>query len=148
MTYKILDRVNSPSDIKNLSDADIEILCSEIRDFLIERVGESGGHLASNLGVAELSVAIHRVFNSPSDHIIFDVGHQAYVHKMLTGRKDRFCDLRRPGGLSGFTLMRESEHDAFGAGHSSTSISAALGYAEADKLLSKDDQGTPYRVPP
>lgn len=139
MDYEILNSINSPEDLKAVSEDRIPQLCEEIRSFLIEKVGASGGHLASNLGVTELSVALHRVFNSPKDHIIFDVGHQAYVHKMLTGRKERFGELRVPGGLSGFTLMRESEHDAFGAGHSSTSLSAALGYAEGDKLAGRDN---------
>lgn len=138
MDYKILDRVDSPDKLKLLPESDIPLLCRELRSFLIEKVEKSGGHLASNLGAVELSVALHRCFDSPRDHIIFDVGHQAYVHKILTGRKDRFDDLRVPGGLSGFTLMRESAHDAFGAGHSSTSISAALGYAEADALSGSD----------
>ena len=139
MSYEILDTVNSPEDIKALDGKKIEPLCAEIREFLVEKVSVSGGHLASNLGVVELSVALHRVFDTPTDHIIFDVGHQAYVHKLLTGRRDMFDVLRKPGGLSGFTVMRESEHDAFGAGHSSTSISAALGYAEADRLAGKDN---------
>jgi len=138
MSYEILNKVNNLADLKALPEAELIPLCGEIREFLIDKVGSHGGHLASNLGVTELTVAIHRVFDSPSDHVIFDVGHQAYVHKMLTGRRNRFDELRVPGGLSGFTLMRESEHDAFGAGHSSTSISAALGYAEADKILGKD----------
>ena len=137
MSYDILDKISSPDDVKRLDENEIKPLCEEIRNFLVEKVKKSGGHLASNLGVVELSVALHRVFDSPRDHIIFDVGHQAYVHKLLTGRKDRFDDLRKPGGLSGFTVMRESEHDAFGAGHSSTSISAALGYAEADALTGR-----------
>ena len=134
MNYKFLDKVASPEGLRLLPERDIPELCRELRAFLIEKVEKSGGHLASNLGVVELSVALHRCFDSPRDHIIFDVGHQAYVHKILTGRGERFDDLRVPGGLSGFTLMRESVHDAFGAGHSSTSISAALGYAEADAL--------------
>ncbi len=138
MEYKILDKINSPEDLKALPQEELQPLIGEIREFLLDKVGKSGGHLASNLGVAELTVALHRVFDSPRDHIIFDVGHQAYVHKILTGRKERFDELRRPGGLSGFTLMRESEHDAFGAGHSSTSISAALGYAESDSTRGSD----------
>lgn len=138
MEYKILDKINSPEDLKALPQEELLPLIGEIREFLLDKVGKSGGHLASNLGVTELTVAMHRVFNSPHDHIIFDVGHQAYVHKILTGRKDRFDELRKPGGLSGFTLMRESEHDAFGAGHSSTSISAALGYAESDYARGSD----------
>ena len=135
MEYKILDKVNSISDLKSLERSEVDKLCEEIRQFLIEKVEQNGGHLASNLGVVELTVALHRVFDSPDDHIIFDVGHQSYIHKIITGRKDKFDSLRTPGGLSGFTSRRESKHDAFGAGHSSTSISAALGFAESDKLL-------------
>ena len=139
MKYNLLDGINSPSDLKKLNKDQIVALASEIREFLIESTDKSGGHLASNLGVVELTLAIHTVFDSPSDHIVFDVGHQCYVHKMLTGRKDDFVNLRKPGGLSGFTLMRESEHDAFGAGHSSTSISAAIGYAESEILSGKSN---------
>ena len=138
MDKSLLNKIKSPSDVKSLSEADISSLCEEIRRFLIDHVEKNGGHLASNLGVTELTVALHRVFDSPRDHIIFDVGHQSYVHKLLTGRRERFSTLRETGGLSGFTKMSESEHDAFGAGHSSTSISAALGYAEADKLNGND----------
>ena len=132
MSLSILDKINSPSDLRALSKTEIATLAGEIREFLIAEVGHRGGHLASNLGTVELSIALHRVFDSPSDHIIFDVGHQSYVHKILTGRKAEFSALRTPGGLSGFTARRESEHDPFGAGHSSTAISAALGFAEAD----------------
>ena len=138
MKYNLLENINSPEDLKKLGDDDMAPLCDQIRSFLIDNVERSGGHLASNLGATELSVAIHRVFNSPKDHIIFDVGHQSYVHKLLTGRRDGFSTLRTPGGLSGFTKMSESEHDAFGAGHSSTSVSAALGYAVADRLQGSD----------
>ena len=134
MSTSILDTLNSTSDLKALSEDKLEPLADEIRSFLIEKVEKNGGHLASNLGVIELTLAIHRVFDSPNDHVIFDVGHQAYVHKMLTGRRDRFDDLRIPGGLSGFTSAKESVHDPFGAGHSSTSVSAALGFCEADRL--------------
>ena len=136
--YPVLGRVNTPEDVKALDAAEIPALCRDIRSFLVDHVSRSGGHLASNLGVVELTVAIHRVFDSPKDHILFDVGHQSYVHKILTGRKDRFDTLRTTGGLSGFTLRKESEHDPFGAGHSSTSVSAALGFAEADKLSESD----------
>ena len=136
--FNILDSVNCPSDVKALDEKELQKLCEEIRGFLVEKVTENGGHLASNLGVVELSVALHRVFETPKDRIIFDVGHQSYVHKMLTGRKDCFDTLRQNGGLSGFTKRSESEHDAFGAGHSSTSVSAALGFAEADKLSGSD----------
>ena len=139
MSYKLLNSINSATDVKALSCDQVEELCTEIREFLIEKIKQSGGHLASNLGVVELSVALHRVFSSPNDHIIFDVGHQGYVHKLLTGRREGFDKLRTPGGLSGFTTRRESEHDPFGTGHSSTSISAALGFAESDRLLGKDD---------
>lgn len=138
MNYSLLDGINSPSDLKKLNKDDIPALSREIRDFLVESTKARGGHLASNLGVVELTLAIHTVFDSPKDHIIFDVGHQSYVHKILTGRKGDFNTLRTTGGLSGFTSMRESEHDAFGAGHSSTSISAALGMARADSLLGNE----------
>ena len=138
MSYDILDKVNSPKDLKALDKKEIEPLCEEIREFLVEKVGKQGGHLASNLGVCELTVALHRIFDSPRDHIIFDVGHQSYVHKILTGRKRDFDSLRKSGGLSGFTSMKESVHDAFGAGHSSTSVSSALGYAETDRMNGTD----------
>lgn len=136
--YSVLDKINSLEDLKLLSEKDIPELASQIRDFLVENVNRTGGHLASNLGVVEISIALHRVFNSPKDHIIWDVGHQSYVHKILTGRKDKFSRLRQIGGISGFTRREESEHDAFGAGHSSTSVSAALGFAEAEKLKGSD----------
>ena len=138
MSHELLDKINSPEDLKALDREKIPALCGEIREFLIDEVEKSGGHLASNLGVTELTVAIHRIFDSPRDHVIFDVGHQSYVHKIITGRKGGFESMRKPGGMSGFTSMRESKHDAFGAGHSSTSVSAALGYAEADKLRGSD----------
>lgn len=136
--YKYLGKINSPEDLAIYSDSEMPLLCEEIRDYLIKQVSENGGHLASNLGVVELSVAIHRNFKCPHDHIIFDVGHQSYVHKLLTGRFDRFCTLRQGGGISGFTKRSESEYDCFGAGHSSTSLSAALGFAEADRLSGSD----------
>ena len=134
MKYKYLDKVNSPEDLRGISDKDVPILAKEIRAFITDAVEKHGGHLASNLGVVELTIALHKVFDSPWDHIIFDVGHQAYIHKIITGRKEGFDTLRVPGGLSGFTSRRESEHDPFGAGHSTTSLSAALGFAEADKI--------------
>ena len=136
--YKYLDKINSPADLKKLQEDELRPLAEEIRQFLVEKVEQNGGHLASNLGVVELTLAIHRVFDIPKDHLIFDVGHQSYVHKILTGRKDKFDELRQGGGISGFTKRNESEADCFGAGHSSTSISAGLGFAEADKLLSND----------
>ncbi len=136
--YKYLDKINSPADLKNLQEDEINPLAEEIRQFLVEKVETNGGHLASNLGAVELTLAIHRVFDVPKDHLIFDVGHQSYVHKIITGRKERFDELRQGGGLSGFTKRSESESDCFGAGHSSTSISAGLGFAQADKLLGND----------
>ena len=136
--YQYLGKMSDLQTLGSLDEQAILCLNREIREFLIERVSENGGHLASNLGVVELSVALHRVFDSPKDHIIWDVGHQCYVHKMLTGRLDRFDTLRQGGGLSGFTKRSESAHDPFGAGHSSTSISAALGFAMTDKLSGSD----------
>lgn len=136
--YKYLNNIDSPADLKSLQEDEVKSLAGEIRDFLVEKVSERGGHLASNLGAVELTLAIHRVFDVPRDHLIFDVGHQSYVHKMITGRRDRFDTLRCGGGLSGFTKRSENESDCFGAGHSSTSISAALGFAQADKALGKD----------
>ena len=137
-SYELLNSIDSPKNVKELAPEQLPKLCNEIRDFLVDKVSVTGGHLASNLGVVELSVALHRVFNTPKDHIVWDVGHQSYVHKMLTGRKNSFDTLRQNGGLSGFTKMSESQHDAFGAGHSSTSLSAALGLSEADKLSGSD----------
>ncbi len=134
MEYKILNKINNPEDLKALSPEELGPLMDELRQFMCEKVEVRGGHLASNLGIVELTVALHRVFDVPKDHIIFDVGHQSYVHKILTGRRELFDTLRTPGGLSGFTKRSESEYDAFGAGHSSTSLSAALGFAEADRL--------------
>ena len=136
--YRYLNKINSPADLKAMQEDEIKPLANEIREFLVENVTKTGGHLASNLGVVELTMAIHRVFDMPKDHLIFDVGHQSYVHKILTGRKDRFDMLRQGGGISGFTKRRESEFDSFGAGHSSTSISAGLGFAQADKLQKSD----------
>ncbi|MBR5044646.1 MAG: 1-deoxy-D-xylulose-5-phosphate synthase, partial [Clostridia bacterium] len=134
----ILDRISSPEDLRKIQEKEIPQRAGEIRDYLVETVLKTGGHLASNLGVVELTIALHRVFDTPNDRLIFDVGHQSYVHKLLTGRRDRFDSLRTPGGLSGFTKREESEYDPFGAGHSSTSISAALGFAEADRLQGRD----------
>jgi len=126
---KILDRINDPSDVKGLKQDELGELCSELRELLVSRVSENGGHLASNLGVVELTVALHRVFDSPKDKIIWDVGHQSYVHKLLTGRREQFPSLRQYQGLSGFPDRDESPHDAFTTGHGGTSISAALGMA-------------------
>jgi 1-deoxy-D-xylulose-5-phosphate synthase len=134
---KILPLVNQPADIKDLTHEQLQQLAREIREYLIESVSKTGGHLASNLGVVELTLALHSVFNTPYDKIVWDVGHQAYVHKMLTGRKDKFDTLRQLNGISGFPKTSESEHDSFNTGHSSTSISAALGMARARDLNSE-----------
>lgn len=134
----ILDKVNSPEDIKQLKEKELYQLAGEIREYIIGTISETGGHLASNLGVVELSLALHRIFNSPQDKIIWDVGHQAYVHKLLTGRKEKLKTLRKLGGLSGFPKRSESVHDIFETGHSSTSISAALGIAKARDLSGED----------
>lgn len=130
----ILDGVNSPKDIKKLNISELETLCSEIRTLMIKTVSENGGHLASNLGVVELTVALHKVFNSPQDQIVFDVGHQCYTHKILTGRREDFETLRCEGGIGGFTRPNESPHDIFSSGHSSTSVSSAIGLAKAKAL--------------
>ncbi len=134
MSYEILEKIKSPGDVKALDEEQLGELCEEIRGKLIDIVSVNGGHLSSNLGVVELTVALHRVFDCPSDSIVFDVGHQSYTHKMLTGRYDRIDTIRREGGLSGFPKRSESDCDAFNAGHASTSISAALGIAEAKQL--------------
>jgi 1-deoxy-D-xylulose-5-phosphate synthase len=126
---KILDKVNDPGDVKRLNQDELGELCSELRELLISRVSENGGHLASNLGAVELTVTLHRVFDSPKDKIVWDVGHQSYVHKLLTGRKEQFSSLRQYQGLSGFPDRDESPHDVFTTGHGGTSVSAALGMA-------------------
>ena len=125
----LLDEIKGPNDIKKIEKEDYGILAEEIREFLIDRISECGGHLASNLGVVELTMALHLSLDLPDDKIVWDVGHQAYTHKILTGRKDEFNKLRKYGGISGFPKRRESDCDPFGTGHSSTSISAALGIA-------------------
>ena len=132
--YKLLDKIDSPESLKKLSRGELKNLCAEIRDFLLNTVTVNGGHLASNLGVVELTVALHRVFDSPKDKIVWDVGHQSYTHKLLTGRKQRFSSLRQHGGISGFPDPDESSHDHFSAGHASTSISASVGMAIARDL--------------
>ena len=136
----ILDRVNDPKDIKKLTNAELQQLSNELRDFVVNVVSKTGGHLASNLGVAELTVALHYVFNAPKDKIIWDVGHQSYIHKILTGRKKRFHTLRQFGGISGFPKLNESPYDAFETGHSGTSISAALGMAAARDIKGENNK--------
>ncbi len=135
----MLNNIHKPSDIKKLDIEELNALAEEIKLFLIDSIEQTGGHLSSNLGTIELTLAMHYVFDTPNDTFVWDVGHQAYTHKILTGRKDLMSTLRQKGGLSGFTKRSESEHDAFGAGHSSTSISAALGIAIANKLQHKSD---------
>lgn len=138
--YKILDGIQTPEALKQLSYEELIVLCHEIRAFLVENISKTGGHLSSNLGVVELTVAMHYVFDSPTDKLLWDVGHQAYVHKILTGRKDDFNSLRQFDGLSGFLKRKESEHDIFEAGHSSTSISAGIGFATARDLKEKHNE--------
>lgn len=131
MDEKILDNISSPEDLKALAPRQLTALCSELRETIIDTVSKNGGHLAPNLGVVELTVALHSVFNMPEDKIVWDVGHQSYVHKLLTGRKERFHSIRTDNGLSGFTLREESEFDCFSSGHAGTAISAAMGFAAA-----------------
>ncbi len=138
---RLLDKIDDPVALKLLAPEELEQLASEVREELVAIVSTNGGHLASNLGTVELTIALHRVFDSPRDKIVWDVGHQAYTHKLLTGRRHRFASLRQYGGLSGFTSRDESEHDPFGAGHASTSISSALGMAVA-----RDLSGDNYHV--
>ncbi len=138
--YELLDKINGPADLKTLGMDELRRLCAEIRSFIIENCSRNPGHLASSLGAVELMVAMHYVFDTPEDKIIFDVGHQAYAHKIITGRRDEFGTLRKEGGLSGFPKISESEYDAFGAGHASTSISAALGFACANGMLGRKNK--------
>ena len=144
MEYKLLCKIKSPDDVKKLNEAQISLLCEEIRECIITTVSKNGGHLASNLGAVELTVALHRSFSSPDDAIIFDVGHQCYTHKLLTGRFDKFSTLRTENGLSGYMKPSESEHDPFITGHSSNSISAAYGIYRAKRL--KGENGAAVAV--
>src|SRR5918911_3511060 len=130
----ILSKINSPKDIKKLSREQLQQLCDELRQYIIDVVSVHGGHFGASLGVVELTTALHYVYNTPYDQLVWDVGHQAYGHKILTGRRDNFNTNRKYKGLSGFPKRSESEYDTFGVGHSSTSISAALGMAIAAKL--------------
>src|SRR5688500_4573390 len=137
----LLDIVETPDQLRRLERAQLRQLADELRAETISAVSVTGGHLGARLGVVELTVALHYVFDTPRDRLVWDVGHQAYPHKILTGRRDRIRTLRQGGGLSGFTRRSESEYDPFGAAHSSTSISAALGFAVANKLA-----GTPGKA--
>src|SRR5512143_2986253 len=134
----VLERVREPRDLRELSKDELLQLCTEIRAFTVDAVQKTGGHISSSLGTVELTVALHRVFDSPRDKLVWDTGHQAYIHKMLTGRRQRFDGLRQFGGISGFLARTESEHDQFGAGHAGTSISAAHGMAIARDLKGED----------
>ena len=134
----LLDTVGSPQDLRRLDKKQLPQVAAELREFLLDSIGKTGGHFASNLGAVELTIALHYVYDTPEDHLVWDVGHQSYPHKILTGRKNRMHTMRRYGGLAGFPKRSESEYDAFGVGHSSTSIGAALGMAAADKLLGSD----------
>ena len=134
----ILENINSSADIKKLSGSDLRTLCEELRRFEIESIARTGGHLASNLGTVELTLALHRVYDTSKDRIVFDVGHQCYTHKIITGRRDAFHTLRQRGGISGFPKPNEAADDAFIAGHASASISAAIGMARARTLQNAD----------
>src|SRR5712691_9131978 len=124
--FPLLQTINDPADLRRLARADLKVLATELREFVLQSVSQTGGHLSSNLGTVELTVALHHVFNTPEDRLVWDVGHQTYPHKILTGRRDRIRTLRQGSGLSGFTKRAESEYDPFGAAHASTSISSAL----------------------
>ncbi|MEO1489920.1 MAG: 1-deoxy-D-xylulose-5-phosphate synthase N-terminal domain-containing protein, partial [Pseudomonadota bacterium] len=137
----LLDQVPTPDELRRLKPEQLRQLSDELRAEMIDAVSVSGGHLGSGLGVVELTVALHYVFNTPQDRLVWDVGHQCYPHKIITGRRDRIRTLRQGGGLSGFTKRAESEYDPFGAAHSSTSISAALGFAIANKLKGEPGRG-------
>ncbi len=139
-TFPLLATVNDPADLRKMSRAELKTLARELREFVLESVSKTGGHLSSNLGTVELTIALHAVYDTPHDRFVWDVGHQTYPHKILTGRRDRMQGLRQWGGISGFPLRSESEYDAFGTAHSSTSISAALGMAEAFKIKGCDHQ--------
>ncbi|PYK51994.1 MAG: 1-deoxy-D-xylulose-5-phosphate synthase, partial [Verrucomicrobia bacterium] len=136
---RLLDGIRSPADIKALREQDLPQLAQEVRDELIKVLSQTGGHLGPNLGVVELTIALHRVFNTPRDRFVMDVSHQGYVHKMFTGRLDRFHTMRQYGGLNGFLLRTESEHDCYGAGHAGTALSAALGMAVGRDLRGGDE---------
>ncbi|MBY0444669.1 MAG: 1-deoxy-D-xylulose-5-phosphate synthase, partial [Burkholderiales bacterium] len=138
MSYPLLDKVSCPLELKKLAKADLPQLANELRNYLLDSVSQTGGHFASNLGALELTVALHYVFDTPHDRLVWDVGHQSYPHKILTGRRAQMHTMRKQHGLAGFPKREESEYDTFGVGHSSTSIGAALGFAEAAKLKGED----------
>src|SRR3954463_14728294 len=134
----LLSKINSPDDLKQMSRENLHLMCDELRQYIIDVVSVYGGHFGASLGVVELSVALHYIYNTPYDQLVWDVGHQAYGHKILTGRRDNFYTNRKYGGISGFPKRSESEYDTFGVGHSSTSISAALGMAMAARYKGED----------
>src|ERR1700747_3192563 len=138
----LLAKINGPADLKNLTEKEVEQLCNELRQYIIDLVSVKGGHFGASLGVVELTVALHHIYNTPYDQLVWDVGHQAYGHKILTGRRDNFITNRKYNGLSGFPQRSESEYDTFGVGHSSTSISAALGIAMAAKYKKEKERKT------
>jgi len=137
-TYPLLQTINDPADLRKLPRQQLHTLSQELRAYLLESVSQTGGHLSSNLGTVELTIALHYVFRTPYDRVVWDVGHQTYPHKILTGRRDRMSTLRQLGGISGFPRRSESEYDTFGTAHSSTSISAALGMALAARQKGED----------
>ena len=138
MKHTLLETIQSPADVRRLSRLELRQLADELRDFVVQSVAQTGGHLSSNLGTVELTIALHHVYNTPYDRLVWDVGHQTYPHKVLTGRRERMSTLRQLGGISGFPRRVESEYDTFGTAHSSTSISAALGMAMAAKQKGED----------
>jgi len=137
----LLDTINNPDDLKKLTIEELPELAEEVRERIVSTISKTGGHLASSLGAVDIAIAVHYVFNAPADKVIWDVGHQAYAHKLLTGRREAFATIRQLGGISGFPKISESIYDAFGTGHSSTSISAAAGTAVA-----RDLKGDDYKV--
>ncbi|MCX8009844.1 MAG: 1-deoxy-D-xylulose-5-phosphate synthase, partial [Ignavibacteria bacterium] len=136
--YKYLFSINSPADLKKIPRNELKVVAEEIRDYLVEVISQIGGHLGASLGAVELTIALHYVFDTPRDKIIWDTGHQAYPHKILTGRREQLKKIRQLGGISGFLKRTESEYDVFGAGHASTSISAGLGIATARDLIGEN----------
>ena len=144
--YKLLESINSPQELKKLTQVELHHLATDLRAFIIDTVSQTGGHLASNLGSIELTIALHYVYNTPDDSIVWDVGHQSYPHKILTGRRERMGTLRQLNGLAGFPKRAESIYDVFDVGHSSTSTSAALGIAIANKLRKRKNKRVSYTV--
>jgi 1-deoxy-D-xylulose-5-phosphate synthase len=138
--FPLLDRIHKPEDLKSLDEAELGELASELREFILDSVANTGGHLASNLGTIELTIALHSIFDTPNDQIIWDVGHQSYAHKILTGRREDMTGLRKKDGIAGFPRREESPYDSFGVGHSSTSISAALGMSLASQHEGSDKE--------